>query len=85
MTGWWFGVCKTANFDWVVLSTRRIIVVCFAIMPFPKDVFLHNAEVNHNWCQVMISGWQYGYSVPQEHALSWRVCVPLRWGVSVEK
>ena len=30
-----------ANFDWVVLSTRRLIVVFFA-----KDVFLHDAEVN---------------------------------------
>ena len=63
MKGWWFGICETANFDWVVLSTRRLIAVCFAIMPFLKDVFPHNAEVNHNRCQVMISGRQYGFSV----------------------
>ena len=31
---------------------------------FFKDVFLHDAEVNHNRCQVMISGSQYGFSVP---------------------
>ena len=34
MTGWWFRICETDNFDWVVLNTSLLIVVCFAIMPF---------------------------------------------------
>ena len=61
MTGCWFGACITSNFDWVVLCTPRLVVVCFAIMPFLKDVFFHDANVNHGRCQEMISGRQYGF------------------------
>lgn len=62
MTGWWYGICVSVNFDWVVLCTRRLVVVCFAIISFFRDVFLHDAKVNHGRCQEMISGRQYGSS-----------------------
>ena len=62
MTGLWFGICVTPNLDWFVLYTRRLIVVCFAIMPFLKDVFFHNIKVNHGRCQEVVSGGQQGPS-----------------------
>ena len=62
MAGWWLGIRLTANFDWFVLHTGWLVVVCFAVMAFLKDVFLYDAKVNHGRCQEMISGRQYGAS-----------------------
>ena len=59
MTGWWFAMCITANFDWVVLCTCWLVILCFALMPFFKDVFFHDAKVNQGRCQETISGRQY--------------------------
>ena len=58
MTGWRFGIGVTANFDWVELCTRRLVVLCFAIMPSFKDVFFHGAKVNDGRYQEVISGRQ---------------------------
>ena len=62
MAGWWLGICVTANFDWFVLYTRGLVVVRFDIIPFRKDIFFHNAKVNHGWFQEMISGGHCGSS-----------------------
>ena len=62
MTWLWFGIYVTPSLDWFVLYTRRLIVVCFAIMPFLKDVFFHNVKVNHGRCQEVVSGGQQGPS-----------------------